>query len=241
MSTSEQSGSRMVRRLRRCHACGAQTAVSVPHCWLCHTNLDDKPLRSGQFSIGALLLTMTLVAVVLTVFRFSIASGVVLLVIVVPATVRTMIVCLPDDLPTAALADGRDLSLLGITATATALFWTLPTVRLWQRSDLIDRRAGKRGPRWCAGGPISLLNLDGMRHAAGIAAAVRHHAWVGTVRGTTHATRAGRSSTLKCSIRLAPDLPATSLSHVASRLAASGVISPMPVMTTRRMRAPAGP
>jgi hypothetical protein len=64
--------------------------VSVSHCWVCHTNLEDKPLKSGQFSIGALLLTMTLVAVVLTVFRFSIASGVVLLALVVPATVRTI-------------------------------------------------------------------------------------------------------------------------------------------------------
>ncbi|GGK36583.1 hypothetical protein GCM10010124_31560 [Pilimelia terevasa] len=98
-----------------------------------------------------------------------------------------MIVCLPEDLPTAALADGRDLSLLGITATATALFWTVPTVRVWQRGDLIDRRAGKRGPRWCAGGPLRLLNLDGMRHAAGIAAAVRHHTWAATVRGTRNA------------------------------------------------------
>src|SRR5262245_8822364 len=58
-----------------------------------------------------------------------------------------------------------------------------------------------------------------------------------STRGTTPAMRAGRSSTLKCSIRLTPDLPATSRSHVASAFAASGVTSPMPVMTTRRMRA----
>lgn len=91
MSTPEPSGSPVfVRRLRTCHSCGSQTPVSVPHCWVCHTNLDAKPLNSSQFSIGALLLTMTLVAVVLTVFRFSIASGVVLLAIVVPATVRTI-------------------------------------------------------------------------------------------------------------------------------------------------------
>ncbi|WP_229789627.1 hypothetical protein [Pilimelia terevasa] len=99
-----------------------------------------------------------------------------------------MIVCLPDDLPTEVLADGRDLHRhLGLPATATAVFWTHPKVRPWQRGELIDLRPGKRGPRWCAGGPLRLLNLDGMRHGAAVAAAVRHQVWTETVRGTRNA------------------------------------------------------
>ncbi|GGJ89992.1 hypothetical protein GCM10010123_19780 [Pilimelia anulata] len=98
-----------------------------------------------------------------------------------------MIVCLPDDLPTAVLADGRDLTALGQAGAATPRFWTRPKVRTWQRSALIDLRAGKSGPRWCSGGPIRLLDLQAMRHASALAAAIRHQLWSATIRGTRDA------------------------------------------------------
>ncbi len=63
----------------------------------------------------------------------------------------------------------------------------------------------------------------------------------GVFLGTKHAIRHGRSSTLICSIRLAPERPASSRSHVASRPHASGVTRPAPVMTTRRFMGRGGP
>lgn len=101
-------------------------------------------------------------------------------------TIRTLIVCLPPDLPHDAVAWGRLDRHLGVPGTLTALFWATPALRPWQRRHLFDLRPGR--PVACAGGPVRLLDLAGLRHAAGLAAAVRHHLWQQVIRGTRPAT-----------------------------------------------------
>src|SRR3954467_15226577 len=53
-------------------------------------------------------------------------------------------------------------------------------------------------------------------------------------RGTSHAIRAGRSSTLNRVIGPAPDLPSSRRDHVVSTPQPSGVTNPKPVITTLR-------
>ncbi|MDG4795057.1 hypothetical protein [Micromonospora sp. WMMD1082] len=104
------------------------------------------------------------------------------------ANAGTMIVCVPDDLHQV-LTSTRQLERhFGVSGTSCPRYWASPALRLWQRRQLIDLRAKTAGPRHCAGGPIRLLDLDGMRHGAYVGASLRHAQWSGVVAGTPHAT-----------------------------------------------------
>ncbi|GAA1622987.1 hypothetical protein [Actinoplanes couchii] len=98
----------------------------------------------------------------------------------VAPTIRTMVVCVPDTLPSEAIASGQLGEHLKVRGTLLPRFWT--TAGLLQRIKLFGFRAGK--PAYCAGGPVRLLNLDGMRQAAGFAAGVRHQLWQQAIHGT---------------------------------------------------------
>jgi hypothetical protein len=102
----------------------------------------------------------------------------------VPPTIRTMVVCVPDALPSEAVASGQLGDHLKVRGTLMPRFWT--TAGIVQRIKLFGFRAGK--PAYCAGGPVRLLNLDGMRQASGFAAGVRHQMWQQAVHGTRPAT-----------------------------------------------------
>jgi hypothetical protein len=56
---------------------------------------------------------------------------------------------------------------------------------MWQHKQLSAPRKGR--PLYCAGGPVNLLDLDGVRHAAGFGAGVRHTQWQHVVHGTPRA------------------------------------------------------
>ncbi|WP_246606403.1 hypothetical protein [Paractinoplanes toevensis] len=103
-------------------------------------------------------------------------------------TIRTMIVCVPDELSTQVLDSTRQLDRhIGATASSEARFWVNPNIHMWQNKHLIDLRKPKTGPRYCAGGPIRLLDLAGMRHGGALGASMRHQQWAGVVRGTRDA------------------------------------------------------
>ncbi len=103
-------------------------------------------------------------------------------------SIRTMIVCVPDELSTQVLNSTRQLDRhIGAAATSEARFWVNPNTYIWQNKHLIDLRKAKTGPRYCAGGPIRLLDLAGMRHGAALGASMRHQQWAGVVRGTRDA------------------------------------------------------
>ncbi|MEU7171517.1 MULTISPECIES: hypothetical protein [Micromonospora] len=106
---------------------------------------------------------------------------------VTPApTIATMVICLPDELPAEALTAHQLRTHFGVTGTLTPLFWAVPQLRLWQRHQMIGLRKGR--PASCAGGPVRLLDLQGMRHAAAIGAAIRYQMWQQAVHGTRAAT-----------------------------------------------------
>jgi hypothetical protein len=96
-------------------------------------------------------------------------------------TTRSMIVCLPDHLPLEALTAGR-LDHAGVSDPLQTRFWASPALWPWQRRHLIGLRQGR--PAWCAGGPVRLLDLPGLRHAAGVNAGLRHRLWQQVVHGT---------------------------------------------------------
>lgn len=98
------------------------------------------------------------------------------------ATIRSMIICLPDGLPSQALTAHRLDRHFGVTGTVQPRFWAVEARWLWQTRNLIAPRKGK--PTSCAGGPVKLLELDGMRHAAGMGAGIRHQLWHQVVNGT---------------------------------------------------------
>jgi hypothetical protein len=103
--------------------------------------------------------------------------------VVKPApTITTMIVCLPDGLTGDALTAHQLHRHFGVDGTLQARFWTIPNLRLWQRRQMFELRRGT--PAYCAGGPASLLNLAGMRYAAGVGAGIRHQQWQQAVQGT---------------------------------------------------------
>lgn len=104
------------------------------------------------------------------------------------APVRTMIVCVGPEL--ARMLDStRQLERhLGVSGTSCPRYWASPALYPWQRRSLIDLRKTKTGPRYCAGGPIRLLDLSGMRHGAYVGASVRHAQWAHVVAGTRPAT-----------------------------------------------------
>lgn len=98
------------------------------------------------------------------------------------ATIRTMVICLPDGLPSQALtATGLDRH-FGVAGSLSPRFWASPAMWLWQRGQLIAARKGR--PVYSAGGPVKLLDLAGMRHAAAVGAGVRHQLWQQVVHGT---------------------------------------------------------
>jgi hypothetical protein len=101
-------------------------------------------------------------------------------------TVKVMIVCVPDGLPGEALTDRTLDQHFGVQGTLAPRFWASPSMWMWQRGQLVDARKGR--PVYCAGGPAKLLDLDGMRHAAGVGAGVRYQLWSHVVHGTRPAT-----------------------------------------------------
>ncbi|GGL93052.1 hypothetical protein [Micromonospora yangpuensis] len=104
------------------------------------------------------------------------------------AVIRTMIVCVSEDL-SAVLDSSRHLERhLGVAGVSCPRYWASPALRLWQHRQLIGLRKATAGPRYCAGGPIRLLDLAGMRHGAHVGASVRHANWAGVVAGTKSAT-----------------------------------------------------
>jgi hypothetical protein len=98
------------------------------------------------------------------------------------ATIRTMIVCLPDELPREALTASQLDRHFGVCGTLAPRFWATPAMWLWQRNQMFGLRKGR--PAYCAGGPVKLLDLHGMRHAAGMGAGIRHQLWQQVVHGT---------------------------------------------------------
>ncbi|GAA3302415.1 hypothetical protein GCM10020218_097860 [Dactylosporangium vinaceum] len=97
-------------------------------------------------------------------------------------TVKVMIVCVPDELPSEALNSRQLDKHFGVTGTLSPRFWATPSMWMWQRSQLVDARKGQ--PIYCAGGPARFLDLAGMRHAAGLGAGVRYQVWSRVVQGT---------------------------------------------------------
>ncbi|MFI7075059.1 hypothetical protein [Micromonospora sediminicola] len=102
------------------------------------------------------------------------------------ATIRNMILCIPDELPREALTAHQLDRNFGVQGTLSAQFWATPALRLWQHRQMISLRKGR--PASCAGGPAKLLDLDGMRHAAGMGAGIRHQLFSRVVHGTRNAT-----------------------------------------------------
>src|SRR5256886_7287311 len=104
---------------------------------------------------------------------------------VVPApTVRTMIVCVPDELP-GEVFDRRLLDRhFGVQGSIAVRFWAKPCNPTRRRS-LVDARKGK--PTACAGGPVRLLDLPALRQASAVAPAVRYQTWATLTRGSRDA------------------------------------------------------
>ncbi|ADL49603.1 MULTISPECIES: hypothetical protein [Micromonospora] len=101
------------------------------------------------------------------------------------ATIRTMIVCVPSDLPRESLTAHQLDRNFGVQGTLSPRFWASPAVHLWQRSQMFGLRKGR--PAYCAGGPARLLDLTGMRHAAAVGAGIRHQLFNRAVHGTRNA------------------------------------------------------
>lgn len=101
-------------------------------------------------------------------------------------TVKVMIVCVPDGLSGEVLNRRQLDEHFGVSGTLSLHFWATPGMWMWQRSQLVDPRKGH--PTVCAGGPAKLLDLRGMRHAAGLGAGMRHQMWSHAVQGTRPAT-----------------------------------------------------
>ncbi len=98
------------------------------------------------------------------------------------ATIRNMIVCLPDGLPSQALTAATLDRHFGVSGALSPRLWASPAMWLWQRRDLFAPRKGR--PVYCTGGPVRLLDLAGMRHAAAVGAGIRHQLWQRVVHGT---------------------------------------------------------
>ena len=93
-------------------------------------------------------------------------------------TVRTAVVCLPADIDAANLAQ-RAATALNERGLPTAGVLPHFATRTWRTSKLIDRWQGRT-----SGGPLKLLDLDGMRRAAYTAAATEWMWWDRLVKGT---------------------------------------------------------
>jgi hypothetical protein len=89
--------------LHHCPECQATRRSDAKYCWLCGAALEpvaEEPARAAvgserraayQFSLATLMLTVTLVAIVLSVFRMSLGVGLALVFLTTPALVRTCI------------------------------------------------------------------------------------------------------------------------------------------------------
>jgi hypothetical protein len=98
------------------------------------------------------------------------------------ATIATMTICLPDELPRETLTAHQLDRHFGVPGTLHPRFWASPALYRWQRGQLFGLRKGR--PAYCAGGPVKLLDLDGLRHAAGVGAGIRFQLWQQVVHGT---------------------------------------------------------
>jgi hypothetical protein len=103
----------------------------------------------------------------------------------VAATVRTMVVCVPDELPRESLSTRLLERHFGVHGSLQPRFWAKATMHTWQRRSMFDLHKGR--PAYCAGGPAKLLDLTGMHHAAGMGAGIRHQMWMQAVHGTRSA------------------------------------------------------
>jgi hypothetical protein len=97
-------------------------------------------------------------------------------------TIRTMIVLLPDAVPHDSLITHALDRHFGVRGVLEARFWAAPALKFWQRGQIVGLRPGR--PVSCAGGPARLLDLTGLRQAAGIGAGLRHQVWSHAVQGT---------------------------------------------------------
>jgi len=100
----------------------------------------------------------------------------------VAATVRRMVVCVPDELPRESLSSRQLERHFGVHGSLQARFWATQHLHTWQRRSMLDLQKGR--PAYCAGGPVRLLDLTGMRYAAGMGASLRHQWWQRAVHGT---------------------------------------------------------
>jgi hypothetical protein len=98
------------------------------------------------------------------------------------ATIRTMIVLLPDALGNEPLTAHTLDKHFGVHGVLQPRYWASARLRMWQRQKMVLLRKGT--PAYCAGGPRWLLDLDGVRHAAGIGAGLRHQVFTAATRGT---------------------------------------------------------
>jgi hypothetical protein len=98
------------------------------------------------------------------------------------ATVRTMIVLLPDALPHEPLTAHTLDRHFGVHGILQPRYWASTRLRMWQRQQMVLLRKGS--PAYCAGGPVRLLDLTGLRHAAGVGAGIRHQVFTAATRGT---------------------------------------------------------
>jgi len=100
------------------------------------------------------------------------------------ATIRTMIVAVPDDMPDAVF-DRRMLDRhLGVDGNVVVRFWAKPHNPI-RRRQLIAPRKGK--PTACSGGPLRMLDIEGLRQSYRMAAAMRYQTWTAVTRGTRDA------------------------------------------------------
>ncbi|TDB85872.1 hypothetical protein E1091_16675 [Micromonospora fluostatini] len=102
------------------------------------------------------------------------------------ATIRAMVLCLPDELPREALTLHQLDRTFGVQGSLSPRFWASRALRAWHHRQMISLRKGR--PVACAGGPVRLLDLDGMLQAAGMGAGIRHQMFSRVVHGTRNAT-----------------------------------------------------
>jgi hypothetical protein len=100
------------------------------------------------------------------------------------ATIQTMIICVPQEIPSTALTSRALAKHFGVSGTSRR-FWTVK-LHPWHKRHIIDPQKGT--PVACAGGPVRLLDLTGVTHAAGIGAGLRYPRFAQLVQGTRPAT-----------------------------------------------------
>lgn len=83
--------SREPKQRQPCRRCGAMCRPENGVCWFCGENPRAAPPQVAQFSVQSILLATTFAAVCLAIWRWSPAACVLLLVLLVPALVRTIL------------------------------------------------------------------------------------------------------------------------------------------------------